>query len=272
MTRPKRTWREKHLVREENGSNTRSDGSKQGGETPHRREGGEDGSPDAAALDVNMVFIIPEEFQAPENRVAKLVLGAERVVFETLESIGKHMKPLYVIGHLDDRPISQMIVDGGASVNIIPLTTFQMFRHQENELKQTNLSLIGFSGEPAEAKGIVSKELTVGSKTLSIDFFVVDVKGRYNILLGCEWIHVNRCVPSTLHQCITQWVSDQVEVVEVDDTECIVVAKTQGGRLSCLTECDLTEYDYVSMGNEGFIPISVKSMIDTTRLIDSVVQ
>jgi hypothetical protein len=39
------------------------------------------------------------------------------------------------------------------------------------------MSLSGFSGEPVEAKGIVSKELTVGSKIVLIIFFVVDVKG-----------------------------------------------------------------------------------------------
>jgi hypothetical protein len=54
----------------------------------------------------------------------------------------------------------------------------------------------------------VSKELTVGSKTLPMAFFVVDVKGRYNILLVCDWIHANECVLSTLHQCVIQWVSD----------------------------------------------------------------
>jgi hypothetical protein len=45
------------------------------------------------------------------------------------------------------------------------------------------LSLSGFSGEPAEARGMLSAELTVGSKTLLTAFFVVEVRGRYNILL-----------------------------------------------------------------------------------------
>jgi hypothetical protein len=70
------------------------------------------------------------------------------------------------------------------------------------------MSLSGFSGEPTEAKGIVSKELTVGSKTIPTAFFVVDVKGRYNVLLGRDWIHVNGCVPSIVHQCVVQWIGD----------------------------------------------------------------
>jgi hypothetical protein len=196
-------------------------------------------------------------------------------MFEKPESTSKHMKLLYVRDHLDGRPVGLMLVDGGASVNIMLLAMFQKFGHQ-NELKQTNLSLTGFLGEPMEAKGIVSKELTVGSKMLPTAFFVVDVKGRYNILLGRDWIHVNGCMPSMLHQCIIQGVSDQVEVVEADDTKGVAVVETQVdvqcGRMSCLIGCDLTEYDYISVGKEGFIPISVKPMVNATRLIDNVVQ
>ena len=62
----------------------------------------------------------------------------------------------------------------------------------------------------------MSVELTVGSKTIPTAFFVVDVKGRYNVLLGRDWIHANGCVPSTLHQFLVQWVGDQVEVIEAE--------------------------------------------------------
>jgi hypothetical protein len=67
---------------------------------------------------------------------------------------------------------------------------------------RTNMTLSGFSEEASEAKGIITKELTVGSKIVSMTFFVVDVKGKYNILLGCDWIHANGCIPSTLHQYV----------------------------------------------------------------------
>jgi hypothetical protein len=69
----------------------------------------------------------------------------------------------------------------------------------------------------------VSKELTVGSKTMTTTFFVVDVKGRYNVLLGRDWIHVNGCVPSTLHQCVIQWVGDSVEIMEADELEFVAM-------------------------------------------------
>jgi hypothetical protein len=50
--------------------------------------------------------------------------------------------------------------------------------------KRTNLSLSVFLGDPTEAKGIICKEVTVGSKTVPTTFFVVDVNRCYNVLLG----------------------------------------------------------------------------------------
>jgi hypothetical protein len=50
----------------------------------------------------------------------------------------------------------------------------------------------------------------------------------------------------------------------------VVVAESQvdiqEGHMKCLTGHDLVDYDYISMGKEGFIPISVKPMISVTRL------
>jgi hypothetical protein len=51
-----------------------------------------------------------------------------------------------------------------------------------------------------EARGVVSMELTVGSKSLATAFFVVEMQGNCSVILGHDWIHVNHCISSTLHQ------------------------------------------------------------------------
>jgi hypothetical protein len=135
-------------------------------------------------MDVNMVFMILAEFHAPAEDVAELTLGAGRAVFEKPENPSARMKPLFIWGHLDGMPIRHMLVDGGASVNILPLSLLKKLDHVESDLKRTNLSLSGFAGDPTEAEGIICIELTVGSKTVPMTFFVVDMKGRYNVLLG----------------------------------------------------------------------------------------
>jgi hypothetical protein len=39
-----------------------------------------------------------------------------------------------------------------------------------------------------------------------------------------------------------------------------------GGKMECLSDKDLTGYDYISIGKDGFVLISVKSVIGATRL------
>jgi hypothetical protein len=151
---------------------------------------------------VNVVFMTPIEFRALTEDVAELAWGAEPTVFGKLENPGAHMKPLFIRGHLDGMPIRHMLVDGGASINILPLSMFKKLSHVEGDLKRTNHSLSGFVGDPIEAKGIICLEQTVGSKTVPMPIFMVDVKGHYNMLLGRDWRHANECVLPTLHQCI----------------------------------------------------------------------
>jgi hypothetical protein len=131
MTEPKRTWRGKRLAKEEgdvdSSSSSSSDGKGSG--TIDTTE------PGAGAFEVNMVFTIPEEFCAPEIEVAELALGAERDVFKKPLKLSEHMRPLYIRGHLDGVSVRWMMVDGGASVNIMSLTLFERLGHTEGDLR-----------------------------------------------------------------------------------------------------------------------------------------
>jgi hypothetical protein len=77
----------------------------------------------------------------------------------------------------------------------------------------------------------------VGSKTVPRAFFVVDIKGCYNMLLGRDWIHANESAPSALHQCVIQWIGEEVEVVQADKEVCIPVAESQVNILDTKMEC-----------------------------------
>jgi hypothetical protein len=73
--------------------------------------------------------------------------------------------------------------------------------------------------------------------------------------LGEDWIHIDECVSSTLQQCVIQWASDEVKVVQADEDVWITVTESQvdiqGRKMKCLTDRDLTDYDYVSVGKMG---------------------
>jgi hypothetical protein len=65
-----------------------------------------DGSPPPTSMDINMVFTLPAEFRGTEEEVAQMYLGPKEVVFEKAEESSQHLKPLYVHGHIDGKPIS----------------------------------------------------------------------------------------------------------------------------------------------------------------------
>jgi hypothetical protein len=129
MTRPKQTWWEKCLAKEEGSSNSDSGGEEASKVTPPRGEdnpglgernlesgncNSESGNchPDSGnsnpgkendwqgevpvPIDVSMVFTIPVEFRPPIEDVMKLALGAECAVFKKPKSPGTHMKPLFI--------------------------------------------------------------------------------------------------------------------------------------------------------------------------------
>jgi hypothetical protein len=94
------------------------------------------------------------------------------------------LKPLYIQGHIDERPISRMHVDGGAAINMMPYSLFKKLVREDGELMKTNLTLNGMGGNPMEVKCVVSMELSIGSKLLTTTFFVVVVQGNYSVILG----------------------------------------------------------------------------------------
>ncbi|KAK1685186.1 hypothetical protein QYE76_046034 [Lolium multiflorum] len=174
------------------------------------------------SADTNMVFILPSEFRAPSDEevsVAQFDCGPRPVIFEKPRDRSyRHLKALYLRGYINGQPVSKMLVDTGAAVNIMPYSMLRRLGHSSDDLIKTNITLSDFNGQASEAKGVLNVELTVGRKTIPTAFFIVDSKSNYAVLLGRDWIHANCCIPSTMHQCIIQWDGDEVEVVQADDS------------------------------------------------------
>jgi hypothetical protein len=161
-----------------------------------------DGSPLSIDMDINMVFTLPVEFRGDDEEVVQLCFGPKEAMFKKPEELSQHLKLLYIRDHIDGRPISRMLIDGGTAINLIPYSIFKMLGSENVELVKTELMLNGVEGNPMESRGIVSMELIVGSKSLATAFFVVEVQGNYSVILSRDWIHANHCVPSTLHQLL----------------------------------------------------------------------
>ena len=112
-----------------------------------------------------------------------------------------------------------MLVDSGAIINLMLYLHYQKLGGIDEELIKTNMMINGVGGgAPIPAREVGNMEFTIGIKTLAIVFFIADMQGSYNLILGHDWIHANCCVPSRLHQFLIQWVGDAVEVVHLDSS------------------------------------------------------
>jgi hypothetical protein len=120
-----------------------------------------DGSPPLTSMDINMVFTLLAEFRGAEEEVAQMCLDPKEAMFEKPEESSQHLKPLYIQGHINRKPISRMLVDSSAAVNLMPYSVFKNLRRKDNELVKTNLTLNGMGDNPMEVRGAVSMELTL---------------------------------------------------------------------------------------------------------------
>jgi hypothetical protein len=115
-----------------------------------------DGSPPPTNMGINMVFMLPAEFRGVEDEVAQMCLGPKEAMFKKPEESSQHLKPLYIQGHIDGKPISRMLIDDGAVINLMSYVMFKKLRREDDELVKTNLILNGMGGNPMEARGIIS--------------------------------------------------------------------------------------------------------------------
>jgi hypothetical protein len=94
-------------------------------------------------MDINMVFMLPAEFWGAEEEGAQMCLSPKEDMFKKPEASSQHLKPLYIRGHIDGKPISRMLIDGGATVNLMSYSVYKKLGKEDIELMKTNLMLNG---------------------------------------------------------------------------------------------------------------------------------
>ena len=96
----------------------------------------------------------------------------------------QHLKALFLKGHVDGKPVTILLIDGGATVNLMPYIMLRKFGKSEEDLTKIDMMLVDFEGNVSNAIGAICLDLTIGSKTLPTTFFIIKGKGSYNLLLG----------------------------------------------------------------------------------------
>jgi hypothetical protein len=76
---------------------------------------------ECTSMDVNVItfFVDCTIVNDDEPVVAQIDFGPIEAAFTKPKESVKHLKPLFVHGHIDGIPIAKMLVDGGATVNLM---------------------------------------------------------------------------------------------------------------------------------------------------------
>ena len=82
-------------------------------------------------------------FVVPEEEVAHLQFGPRDAVFQKPKELDNHLKALYMRGHVNGKPISRMLVDGGAIVNLMPYSLYKTLGGKDEKLIKTNMTVSG---------------------------------------------------------------------------------------------------------------------------------
>jgi len=212
-----------------------------------------------------MVFMLLLEFLASfsddeevdfPDQIAQLDLDPMSAIFEKpTDNERQHLKVLFVKGRVDGQPMTKILVDGGAAINIMLCPVYRKLGKGDQDLTKTDMMLKYFEGNVSPVKGAICVELTIGSKTLPTTFFVISGKGAYNLLLWRDWIHANCCIPSTMHQCLIHWVGDKIQIVPWDSSYVIASGEADTYEMTRCILGEIWEKDFLKVTDYEIPPI-----------------
>jgi len=94
-----------------------------------------------------MVFMLPMEFLAPfsddeevdfPDQIAQLALDPMTAIFEKpAQNERQHLRALFVKGRVDGQSMTNILVDGGATINIMPYTVYRKLGKGDHDLTKT---------------------------------------------------------------------------------------------------------------------------------------
>ena len=91
---------------------------------------------------------------------------------------------MHIKAHVDGQPISQVLIDGGATINLMLWLTIVKIGAIAKDLMPSDIAMTDFNGKMSSLKRMVLVNLMVGSNSHQTLFVVMPSKSNYNLLLG----------------------------------------------------------------------------------------
>ncbi|XP_070017354.1 uncharacterized protein [Nicotiana sylvestris] len=160
----------------------------------------------------NALIKVLNEAHVPNNitsgEIANMVgqvLESHKITFHEYELPPEglsHNRALHIIVQFEDKFIARVLIDGGSSLNICPLTTLKRLGKDFHEIRAGSMNMKAFEGSQRATIGEINLCLQMGPTWFDVEYHVLDISATYNLLLGRPWTHTAGAVASTLHQAV----------------------------------------------------------------------
>ncbi|KAL8155150.1 hypothetical protein AgCh_000513 [Apium graveolens] len=164
------------------------------------------GGPTAAGLSKNSRKAYTREVMHIVGEAPKRARTGVTMAFDDSDLEGvkfPHDDPLVITPIIGNSPVKRVLVDNGASVDILLHDTFLRMGYNDSQLTPTDMPIYGFVGVECPVKGIIKLPTTIGHEprqaTQMLDFVVVKASSTYNAIMGRTGIHAFNSVPSSYH-------------------------------------------------------------------------
>ena len=88
------------------------------------------------------------------DQIAQLALDPMTAIFEKpADDERQHLKALFVKGRVDGQPMTKILIDSGAAINIMPYTVYRKLGKGDQDLTKTDMMLKDFEGNVSPVKG-----------------------------------------------------------------------------------------------------------------------
>ena len=132
---------------------------------------------------------------------------ASRVFLETTNAITftdgdmevehpDHRRPLYLMATINGVQIRRALVDTGASLNLIALSTLEAVGLASRRILGAPMEITKFGGSAESTEGYVQLALRMGPIVALTRFHVINSEVSYHVLLGRSWLHKHRLIAS----------------------------------------------------------------------------
>ncbi|XP_058733026.1 uncharacterized protein LOC131604613 [Vicia villosa] len=108
---------------------------------------------------------------------------------EIPQRISKHNRDLYISAKYKDNTSTDVLVDAGSSLNIMPWSTLESLFYQGAPFRPNGVSVLTFEGFSCTMIGEIDLPIRIGPHDFDITFQVMEIYPAYNCLLGRPWIH-----------------------------------------------------------------------------------